>query len=118
MNGLRLEKLKVKIDCVSSVFDEARNHLLQRIKNKPADYKNVLKNLMIQGFIKLLEENINVLCKKEDYEIVVALVEDAKIEFLDKLKRESTKFKNFKVNVTVDTKYYLPDTLYIIFIYK
>ena len=35
MNKLRLEKLKVKIDCVNSVFEEARNQLLAKIKNDP-----------------------------------------------------------------------------------
>ena len=33
MNKLRLEKLKVKIDCVNSVFEEAKNQLALRIKN-------------------------------------------------------------------------------------
>ena len=35
MNKLRLEKLKVKIDCVNSVFEEAKNQLALRIKNDP-----------------------------------------------------------------------------------
>jgi V-type H+-transporting ATPase subunit E len=111
MNKLRLEKLKVKIECVNNVFDEARNALTQKIKGKPGDYKVVLKNLMIQGFIKLLEENVNILCKKEDVEVVTSVVETAKNEFLDLLKRESKKYKNFKMNVTVDPKYFLPDGL-------
>jgi vacuolar-type H+-ATPase subunit E/Vma4 len=113
MNKLRLEKLKVKIECVNNVFDEARHHLLTRIKNKPNDYKVVLKNLMIQGFIKLLEENVNIVCKKDDYDIVTGAVDQAKNEFLDLIKRESKTFKNMKLNITVDQKYYLPDTLYI-----
>jgi hypothetical protein len=33
MNKLRLEKLKVKIDCVNSVFEEAKNQLALKIKN-------------------------------------------------------------------------------------
>ena len=91
MNKLRLEKLKVKIDCVNSVFDEAREELINKIKNEPNEYKNVLKNLMIQGFIKLMEENINIICKKEDYNIVCGLVDQAKSEFLEKLKKEAKK---------------------------
>lgn len=111
MNKLRLEKLKVKIECVNNVFDEARTHLIQRIKGKPSDYKTVLKNLIIQALIKLLEENVNIICKKEDLELVNSVLDQAKSEFLDILKRESKLFKNMKINITVDTKYHLPDTL-------
>jgi V-type H+-transporting ATPase subunit E len=109
MNKLRLEKLKVKIDCVNSVFDEAKTHLIQRIRGKPEDYKNVVKNLLIQGFIKMLEEHVNVICKKEEYDLVLSLIEPAKAKFLEMLTKESRKFKNFNINVTVDTKYFLPD---------
>ena len=111
MNKLRLEKLKVKIDCVNSVFDEAREELINKIKNDPNEYRNVLKNLMIQGFIKLMEENINIICKKEDYNIVCGLVEQAKTEFLEKLKKEAKKGTKLNMNVTVDSKYYLPETI-------
>ena len=55
MNKLRLEKLKVKIECVNTVFEEAKSQLVDKTKNNPEEYRSVLKNLMIQGFIKLLE---------------------------------------------------------------
>ena len=111
MNKLRLEKLKVKIDCVNSVFEEAKNQLVLKIKNSPNEYKKVMKDLIIQGFIKLLEENVNIFCKKEDYDLVNSIVDDAKQEFLEKLKKEAKKTVNLtKMNVTVDKKN-LPDTL-------
>lgn len=111
MNKLRLEKLKVKIDCVNSVFEEARNQLLAKIKNDPEEYRKVLKDLIIQGFIKLLEENVNIICKKEDYNIVCGLVDQAKNEFMEKIKKEAKKGTKINVNVSVDSKYYLPETL-------
>lgn len=111
MNKLRLEKLKVKIDCVNSVFEEARNQLLAKIKNDPEEYRKVLKDLIIQGFIKLLEENVNIICKKEDYNIVCGLVDQAKNEFMEKIKKEAKKGTKINLNVSVDSKYYLPETL-------
>jgi hypothetical protein len=43
MSKLCLEKHKMKIDFVNTIFDEARTHLLNKIKN-PADYyKTVIK---------------------------------------------------------------------------
>ena len=112
MSRLRLEKLKLKIDFVNVIFEEARTHLVNKIKSQPEYYKVVLKNLMVQGFIKLLDENVNILCKKEDYELVLSLVEESKKIFLEMLTRESRLHKHFKINVAIDNKYFLPDSLY------
>ncbi len=109
MNKLRLEKFKIKIDYINSIFEETRNALLQRIKNKPNDYKNTMKNLIIEGLIKLLDENVNIICKKEDMQLVSSLLEPAKNDFLVLLKKNSNKFKNFECSVTLDAKYFLPE---------
>ena len=70
-----------------------------------------LKDLIIQGFIKLLEDNVNIICKKEDYNIVCGLVDQAKNEFMEKIKKEAKKGTKINLNVSVDSKYYLPETL-------
>ncbi len=112
MNKLRLEKLKVKIDCVNSVFEDAKIQLIKKIKNNPEDYKKILKDLLVQGFIRLLDDKINILCKKEDLDIVKELVEEAKTEFLEKLKKEAKKNAQIEnLQVTIDEKYFLPETM-------
>jgi len=70
-----------------------------------------MKNLIIESLIKLLDENVNVICKKEDVELVTRLLEPAKKEFLDLLKKNSNKFKNFDCNITLDSKYFLPENM-------
>lgn len=70
-----------------------------------------MKNLIIEGLIKLLDEHVNVICKKEDVNLVKSLMEPAKEEFLELLKKNSNKFKNFELNLTLDTKYFLPDNM-------
>jgi hypothetical protein len=70
-----------------------------------------MKNLIIECLIKLLDENVNVICKKEDVNLVKSLLEPAKAEFLDLLKKNSNKFKNFELNLTLDSKYFLPDNM-------
>ena len=112
MNKLRLEKLKVKIDCVNSVFEDAKTQLLKKIKNNPEEYKKILKDLLIQGFIRLLDDKINVLCKKEDFELVKSLIDEAKKEFLEKMKKEAKKSVQLKdFSVTLDGKFFLPETM-------
>lgn len=111
VNKLRLEKFKIKIDYINSIFEETRHALLQRIKNKPNEYKNTMKNLIIEGLIKLLDDNVNLICKKEDVELVNSLLPVAKQEFLELLKKNSNKFKNYDCNITLDSKYFLPETM-------
>ena len=116
MNKLRLEKLKIKIDCVNSVLDEVRTGLINRIKNKSDDYRQVLKDLIIQGLVKLLEENVHIICKKSDFKVVSSLIEECKVAFNNLIAKESNKAKSINVNITIDEKYFLPDTVYMIFL--
>lgn len=47
-NKLRLQKLKTKIEFVEEVMKETRTRLAEKITKNPNDYKNVLKNLIVQ----------------------------------------------------------------------
>ena len=112
MNKLRLEKLKVKIDCVNSVFEDAKTQLVKKIRNNPEEYRKLLKDLLIQGFIRLLDDRINVICKKEDYEVVKSLIDEAKNEFLNKLKKEAKKSAQINdMQISLDQKYFLLETM-------
>lgn len=111
MNKLRLEKLKIKIDCVNSVMEEVKTGLINRIKNKPDDYRQVLKDLIIQGLVKLLDENVHIFCKKSDFNVVSSLIEECKVAFYNLIAKESNKAKSINVKITIDEKYYLPDTV-------
>jgi len=110
MNKLRLEKLKIKIDCVNSVMEEVKAGLISRIKNKPEDYKILLKDLIVQGLIKLLEEHVHIFCKKSDFDVVTSLITECKISFANLLEKESNKEKTNLI-VTIDEKYFLPENV-------
>ncbi len=109
-NKIRLEILKVKIDCVNSVFEDTKKEIMKKIKSNPKQYEKIMKDLLIQGFIKLLDTKINVNCKKEDLALVKKLVPEAKKEFLNKLKNEAKKsYQISDIEVTIDNKYFLPE---------
>lgn len=111
-NKIRLEKLKVKIDCVNDIFEQAKKTLRDRIQNNKKEYQKILKNLIIQGCIRLLDNKINVICKKSDYDLVKGILNDAKDEFLEKLKKEAKKSVQLpKFEVTLDGKNFLPENL-------
>ena len=97
---------------MNSVFEDARTQLIKKIRNNPDEYRKILKDLLIQGFIRLLDDRINVLCKKEDFDVVKGLMDEAKSEFLGKLKKEAKKSAQINdLQVTLDEKYFLPETM-------
>lgn len=53
-------------DCLEKLKMETKVRLIQVMKSNPALYKETLKNLIIQGMIKLLEENVELLCRNKD----------------------------------------------------
>ena len=106
-NKLRLEKLKIKIDYVNNIVEETKGALALKVKDQKI-YKEVLKKVIIQGLIKLLESDVNVVCKKEDVDLVKSVVNDAKKEFEEMMKTQTIKFKNLVVNISIDDKFFLP----------
>jgi hypothetical protein len=58
-------------DCLEKLKMETKVRLIQVMKSNPALYKETLKNLIIQGMIKLLEENVELLCRNKDEVAIV-----------------------------------------------
>lgn len=109
-NKLRLEKLKTKIECVDDIFKEAKTELIKKIKNDSNEYRKILKDLIVQGLIRLLDNKINIICKKEDYELVKGLINEAKEEFLEKIKKEAKKsIQIHELSITINSKRFLPE---------
>lgn len=64
-----MSEMKVRFDMIEKVEEDAKN----KLKNQRADkntYKALLKDLIKQGLIKLLEEDVEIRCLKEDEPIV------------------------------------------------
>ena len=64
-----MSEMKVRYDMIEKVEADAK----AKLKNQRADkniYKALLKDLIKQGLIKLLEEDVEIRCLKEDEPIV------------------------------------------------
>jgi len=94
---------------VDEIVKETRVQLASRITKSAAEYKTVLKNLIVQGLIKLLEENVVIVCKKSEVPIVESILSTAVSEFETILHKESKKYKDFTTKVSIDSKKFLPD---------
>ena len=65
---------------IEKVQEEANHHLKQQISS-PQTYKPVLKKLIHQGLIKMLEENVEIRCLKSDENIVSEVIAECEDDF-------------------------------------
>lgn len=60
-----MQEMKVRFDMIERIQEEAKKKLLQQAKD-PQQYKELLKQLITQGLIKMVEEKIDVRCLRAD----------------------------------------------------
>lgn len=59
--------------------------MAKRLENNPAEYAELLKNLLIQGLIKLIEPRVILRCRKCDVEIISSIKSEAIREYKEKM---------------------------------
>jgi len=98
-NQARLRKLKAREDITLALKDEAKERLV--LISKPGlEYQQLLKLLIVQGLLKLTEPKVAVRHRKEDTNLVRAVLEDAAAEY--------TRRTGKQVELVLDTKAFLP----------
>ena len=61
-------------DCLEKLREETKKQLIQLMTGNAVLYKETLKKLIMQGMIKLLEDNVELLCKKGEESLVKDLI--------------------------------------------
>ena len=90
--------MKVRFDMIERVQEEAKNRLRKQAES-PEEYRTLLKNLITQGLIKLVEEDVEIRCMRSDERLVSELMSECQSEFNETCVT-STK-------LTIDTSNYL-----------
>ncbi|PAV56253.1 hypothetical protein WR25_15693 [Diploscapter pachys] len=99
LNAGRLTCLKAREDHIRHVLDEARSNL-SRISGDTARYPAILKGLIMQGLLQMLEKEVVLRCREKDLSLVQQLLP----ECLDSQSKEW----GDRTNVTIDKNNYLP----------
>ncbi|CAI5446875.1 unnamed protein product [Caenorhabditis angaria] len=99
LNAGRLRCLKAREDHSHAVLEEARNNL-SRISGDAARYPAILKGLIMQGLLQLLEKEVTFRCREKDLKLVEQLLP----ECLDALQKEW----GDRTAVKIDKNNYLP----------
>ncbi|CAF3025795.1 unnamed protein product [Rotaria socialis] len=100
-NASRLSILKARDDYVQALKEEARKQLSILTQDR-SKYQTILSNLIAQGLFLLMEKEINLRCRRNDYELVQQLIPDA-------IQRYKQELKQNDIKVTIDDKNFLAE---------
>ena len=100
LNASRIKVLQAQDDVVSSMKDSASKELLSVSRNHH-EYRNLLKELIVQSLLRLKEPSVLLRCRKEDEHLVENVLDSAAQEYADKAKVHPPE-------IIVDNQVYLP----------
>lgn len=102
-NEVRIKRMNCRNDCLEKLKLETKARLIQVMKSNPELYKETLKNLIIQGMIKLLEENVELLCRNKGEEgIVKGLIPECQKAYSELMKEKTGRDYATKLSVISD----------------
>lgn len=99
-NKTRLQILSARQQLLVDIFEQARNKLAT-IDQDQEKYKELLKNLILEGLYALNESNIQIQGRKKDFDLLKVEIENAAKEYKETSGDE--------VTVTLDEQYTLPE---------
>jgi V-type H+-transporting ATPase subunit E len=106
INRARMDIMQIKNECIDELLQETRLAVADKARRDPDAYKLTLKNLIIQGLIKLLESDVKIRARKEDAELVQSVLEAAAREFKEIMQKEA--HQRYDVTLSLDSKYLDP----------
>ena len=60
-----MQEMKVRFDMIERIQEEAKKKLIQQAQD-PKQYRELLKKLITQGLIKMVEEKVELRCLRSD----------------------------------------------------
>mmetsp|Transcript_70580 Transcript_70580/g.63381 ORF Transcript_70580/g.63381 Transcript_70580/m.63381 type:complete len:242 (-) Transcript_70580:58-783(-) len=105
VNKARLQVLEKRGELMKQVENDGYKRL-SSLKSDTNKYKEMLKNLMIQGFIRIDEETVVVRVVKEDLELAQSIFDDAVSEY-KKIWKSSVGASD-PINASLDKSRFLP----------
>ncbi|GBB90403.1 hypothetical protein RclHR1_17350005 [Rhizophagus clarus] len=100
INKTRLKILQVRQQLLEEVFNETVSQLYKASQDK-VKYRDLLKNLILQGLYQLMDDQVKAIVRKNDIELANSAIEAATKSYKETTKRD--------VNVELDKENNLPD---------
>lgn len=104
--------MKIINELVESIKKDAAVALAERMQENSEEYGELLKKLLVQGLIKLIEPKVTLRCREADVDLLEGVVDDAVAEYkemmLSQVKALDGK-EDIPCAVTVDKENFLPE---------
>ena len=86
--------------------------MAERLTNNQQEYADLLKNLLVQGLIKLIEPKITLRCRQSDVNVLNGVIGEAVQEYKSSMLSQVAALegkKDIPCEVTVDNVHFLPE---------
>ena len=101
-NQANLEKMNLKNELVQKTVDETLEKLKSFAKPENNSYKKLLKELILECMVKLLEKECFVKVRKSDVNYVKSVIKDCESEFVKLMKKETKRDYECKLSILED----------------
>jgi V-type H+-transporting ATPase subunit E len=106
----RVKKMKLRDDLLQTLVSEAGAKCA--VVTRGQNYPQLLQKLIVQGLIKIEEEEVTVFCRGEDIKTVLTILAAAVKEYVEIMKRESSVTLSPTVTLNADRSKDLEETTY------
>lgn len=104
-NASRLAILKARDDYIQSLKEESRKHLAILTQDQ-SKYRTILSNLIAQGLYLLMEKDVLIRARKNDFQLVQQLLPEV-------IQRYKQELKQKDLQVNLDQKNFLADDSFV-----
>mmetsp|Transcript_8548 Transcript_8548/g.14379 ORF Transcript_8548/g.14379 Transcript_8548/m.14379 type:complete len:233 (+) Transcript_8548:42-740(+) len=98
LNQCRLASLKARETAIHNILDETQAKLSQLTSNQN-EYKSLLESLILQALLKMKEQEVSIICRQEDRDIVQSILSNVSAKYKEKT--------NINPKLNVDQKHSL-----------
>lgn len=111
MNKQRIRKMAERNKWAEESFVDSQHKLYERLSKNTKEHKELLKKLIVQCLIKMMEANVKVQWRKSDVELVNDVLEDAAQMYKTLMKENVLMLKGNEppLSISIDETRYLPE---------
>ena len=74
-NKQRIKKMQIINELVQKLYKEAQVKMVEEMQADSIKYKELMKDLILQGLIKLIEADVQIKCRKSDLAVVKSVMD-------------------------------------------
>jgi len=104
-NEVRIKRMNCRNECLKQLRAETLARLIEDMNNDADLYRATVKNLILQGMIKLLEDEVELLCRKGETDLIEGLVQECEEEFSAHMLEQTG--REYSTKLTVITNSFL-----------